>query len=568
MNWRGTGNGGPGYGRVRGLMGRILGVVALLALLIVPSFVVPSGVRAAGWENAGTLPGDYSLSPQVVLLADGRVLAAAKADSAVSSRGDNSWTAITPRKYDVGGGRLLALQDGSALLIGGSPSTFANNPYAPTRQVVRFDPSTATWITKKDMPDSRGGHTLTTLGDGTVLVVGGSGGSLSPRQPVETVAKVARYDPATDSWSALAPLAQGRYGHSATLLADGRVLVVGGAFSKTVNSENVGSEALNSAELYNPATNTWQTVAPLSRTRSGHKATLLLDGTVLIIGGDSGTGSTTAERYNPQTNTWTSAATLGAYRVGFAATQLLGGDVLVTGGAGTDQKPLATAMRYDWQNNSWQPFASLATPRVYHGAILVNGQVLAIGGLGTAAQSTAERYDVTPVGTVCYEDTGRCLGGTFLAYWQGHGQLPINGYPLSNPFPEQLEDGKIYLVQYFERVRMEAHPEKPAPFDILLGQFGRRIHPADPGVSPQTGARYFELTGHNLSGGFLTYWDANGGVTQFGYPLSEVITETLEDGKPYQVQYFERARFEYHPENAAPYDVLLGQFGRKILAGR
>ena len=59
---------------------------------------------------------------------------------------------------------------------------------------------------------------------------------------------------------------------------------------------------------------------------------------------------------------------------------------------------------------------------------------------------------------------------------------------------------------------------------------------------------------------------SNGGLPQFGYPLSEELTETLEDGKPYTVQYFERARFEYHPENPAPYDVLLGQFGRRIVA--
>ena len=552
----------------RGGAGRVLGVAVLLALLIVPGLVLPTRVRAAGWQSAGTLPGDYTLSRQAVLLADGRVLVTAKMDSAVSSRGDNSWTATASRKYDVGAGQLLALQDGSALLIGGSPSTFLNNPYAPTRQVLRFDPGTATWSTKKDMPESRGGQTLTTLADGTVLVVGGSGGSLSPRQPIETLAKVDRYDPSTDTWSALAPLAQGRYGHSATSLADGRVLVVGGAVSKTVNSENVGSEALGSAELYNPVTNTWQAVAPLSRARSGHTATLLLDGSVLIIGGGGRTEPVTAERYNPQTNTWTSAATLGTYRSGFAATLLLGGDVLVTGGLGTDSVPLATAMRYEWQSNRWQPFAALSTPRAFHSALLVNGQVLAIGGLSNATQSTAERYDVTPAGTVCYEDTGRCVGGAFLAYWQVHGELPINGYPLSNPFPEQLEDGKVYQVQYFERVRLEAHPEQPAPFDILLGQFGRRIHPADPSVSPQADARYFELTGHNISGGFRSYWEAHGGVTQFGYPLTEVITETLADGQPYRVQYFERARFEYHPENAAPYDVLLGQFGRQILAGR
>ena len=78
------------------------------------------------------------------------------------------------------------------------------------------------------------------------------------------------------------------------------------------------------------------------------------------------------------------------------------------------------------------------------------------------------------------------------------------------------------------------------------------------------GARYRG----NVIPQFMAYWTANGGLAQFGYPISELVTETLEDGKPYQLQYFERARFELHPENQPPYDVLLGQFGRRILGNR
>ena len=64
---------------------------------------------------------------------------------------------------------------------------------------------------------------------------------------------------------------------------------------------------------------------------------------------------------------------------------------------------------------------------------------------------------------------------------------------------------------------------------------------------------------------FAAYWEANGGLAQFGYPLTEEFTERLENGRTYTVQYFERARFEHHPKNAYPDDVLLGQFGRHIL---
>jgi polysaccharide biosynthesis protein PslG len=172
---------------------------------------------------------------------------------------------------------------------------------------------------------------------------------------------------------------------------------------------------------------------------------------------------------------------------------------------------------------------------------------------------------------VCFPETGKCVRGPFLAYWQQHGGLAVNGYPLSDERIERLEDGRFYQVQYFERVRLEYHPENTAPYDILLGQFGRHIflerrgRDADPAAQPIAGQVYFSETGHNLGSGFLAYWQTNGGLAQFGYPLSEVFQEQLADGHAYRVQYFERARFEYHPENQPPYGIELGQFGRQIL---
>jgi hypothetical protein len=181
--------------------------------------------------------------------------------------------------------------------------------------------------------------------------------------------------------------------------------------------------------------------------------------------------------------------------------------------------------------------------------------------------------------TVTFAETGKMVGGPFLAHWQGHGldlgdsgtsyreSLALHGFPISDPFVEVLEDGKPYWVQYFERVRMEYHPNNAPPYDVLLGQFGRRIRPQDPPAIPKAGQTYFAETGHNLGASFLAYWQSNGGLAQFGFPISEVFREQLEDGREYEVQYFERARFELHLENAPPYDVLLGQFGRRILHG-
>jgi hypothetical protein len=176
----------------------------------------------------------------------------------------------------------------------------------------------------------------------------------------------------------------------------------------------------------------------------------------------------------------------------------------------------------------------------------------------------------------CFLETAYCARGRFLAYWLANGGLPINGYPISTERTETLEDGKQYTVQYFERVRMEYHPENPDPaYQVLLGQFGRRIlqadlgREADPPAPQLPGMAYDPVTQHNFDPRFLGYWQANGGLAQFGRPLTEPFRQRLEDGREYEVQYFERARFEWHPEQTDPqYRVLLGQFGRRILGGR
>ena len=173
-------------------------------------------------------------------------------------------------------------------------------------------------------------------------------------------------------------------------------------------------------------------------------------------------------------------------------------------------------------------------------AALLLGPLLALAQLAPAAAQTE----------ACFAETGFCVRGRFLDRWVNHGGLAINRYPITAERVETLEDGKQYTVQWFERVRMELHPENAPPNDVLLGQFGRLLHPADPPVAPQPGLVFFPETGHNVPPDFAAYYAANGGLSQFGYPLSEVFTEMLEDGRPYEVQYFERSRFERHPEVA------------------
>ncbi len=167
--------------------------------------------------------------------------------------------------------------------------------------------------------------------------------------------------------------------------------------------------------------------------------------------------------------------------------------------------------------------------------------------------------------------TGLRVSSRFQGFWAKYGGLPVFGYAISGERYEQSPtDGKQYTVQWFERARFEWHPEfLGSDNSVELGLLGRQVTAGRnfPTVAPfqsTAAAWYFAPTSHSLSGRFLQYWQASGGLTLYGYPISEPLTEASTDGKGYTVQYFERARFEYHPENRPPYDVLLGLLGRQL----
>jgi beta propeller repeat protein len=173
-------------------------------------------------------------------------------------------------------------------------------------------------------------------------------------------------------------------------------------------------------------------------------------------------------------------------------------------------------------------------------------------------------------GSRFFPETKQRITGIFLDYWNKNGALSQQGFPISHVMTETSDlDHKTYIVQYFERAVFELHLENPPNTRVLLSQLGTfRLHekyPNGPPITPapaEPGATHFPETGHTLSGRFLTYWQTHGGLTQQGYPISEPFTETSDlDGRPYLVQYFERAVFEYHPGNPPPYDILLSQLG-------
>jgi hypothetical protein len=191
--------------------------------------------------------------------------------------------------------------------------------------------------------------------------------------------------------------------------------------------------------------------------------------------------------------------------------------------------------------------------------------LLALGG-GAGPQAAAQ-----PASRF-FPETGHSVAGRFFQYWETHGGLDQQGYPLSDELTERDAEGQPRTVQYFERAVFEWHPEYAgSPYEVLLARLGadeyRERYGPDgaPGQQPSTdNPRPFPETGHTIGGPFRAYWEAHGGLTQQGVPLSDEFTEVSPlDGQPYRVQYFERAVFEYHREHAGtPYAVLPAQLGR------
>ena len=186
------------------------------------------------------------------------------------------------------------------------------------------------------------------------------------------------------------------------------------------------------------------------------------------------------------------------------------------------------------------------------------------------SQAVWDYFDAAyPVQTSEYfPETGYSVSNGFLRYWRQHGGLEIFGYPLSGEIDQHGTE-----VQYFERARFEWHPgAAPDDYDVILGLLGDELTAARQTAGElafqastprdQDGCVYFDETSHNLCGGFYAYWEQFGGLALFGYPISSEFTE---DGTT--VQYFERARFEWHPgSDPEHYDVLLGRLGAEELA--
>lgn len=255
----------------------------------------------------------------------------------------------------------ILLPSGKVLVIGGSDST--GNPLASSEL---YDPATGTWSYTGNMITARIAPTAVLLQNGKVLVSGG------PTSTGWSTAASEIFDPATGVWVATGSMSTVRSGHSATLLQNGKVLVVGGS----------GATAyLTSSELYDPTTGIWTTSGALNQARSWHTATMLSSGKVLVTGAQGLQGISTSELYDPATGIWTASGNLSTIgHVGFTATLLANGQVLTVGGntgAGLEQ--------YDSGTRGWTSIGEMTSMRFSQTATLLDtGKVLVCGGWDSA----------------------------------------------------------------------------------------------------------------------------------------------------------------------------------------
>jgi uncharacterized delta-60 repeat protein len=264
-----------------------------------------------------------------------------------------------------------------------------------TNAAELYNPATGTWTPTGSLKTSRSGHTATLLPNGKVLVAGGAIGNLAS---ASYLSSAELYDPATETWTPTGAMHAKRSSPSMTLLKTGKVLVAGGYYDDPVT----GSTYLDTSELYDPIAGTWSVLTNrLNAGRVWHTATLLPDGKVLIAGGSTSGPIghlASAELFDPSAETWTETSFLNTARYYHTATLLPNGKVLVVGGDDVIYPHihyLSSAELYDPLTGTWTQTGSLNEAREFHTATLLpRGQLLIVGGVGNAGfLASAELYD-------------------------------------------------------------------------------------------------------------------------------------------------------------------------------
>jgi hypothetical protein len=348
---------------------------AIIAVTSSSARFTPTGnMQVARVVHTATLLGDGR-----VLMAGSRIRVSKFCDGGVSSAelydlAKDTFAptgTMTAPRYDH---TATVLQNGKVLVTGGFgiDGDCEDDGLPVLNNADLYDPSTGVFkATSNNMVSAHQGHTATLLSSGKVLIVGGGDGV----NPGSKTAEL--YDPGAGLFTATGSMATPRVDQSATLLVNGKVLIVGGVDTTNLNSPKPTA----SAELYDPATGSFSPTNSMGAARDGHSATVLADGRVLMTGG---TNDLSAEVYDPVSGFFSPTGNMLRPRMNHTATLLSNGDVLVAGGSNSDGVE-PTAELYDPITGSFSPAASMETGRSSHTATLLqNGAVLVAGDGSTA----------------------------------------------------------------------------------------------------------------------------------------------------------------------------------------
>jgi len=300
---------------------------------------------------------------------------------------------LTPRALHA----AATLNDGRLLLCGGVDGTSA-----VTASCEIYDPVANTFTAVAAMPGVRAGHAAATLPDGRVMVVGGTTNFTDlVAAATNSLNTASIYNPVTNTWAAAPAIGGRRLVPSLTRLNTGRMLIAGGIEITVFLGVPIAATSTIKAQLYNPGTNSWSNAANMPAGRAYHhdSQVTLNDGRVLLSGGvlvpdlanaANAASIDNADVYDPAANTWT-ATTMSAQRTGHAATLLPDGTVIVSGGAtGLLSAPttLDTIARFTPATNSWADLGVMTTPRAGHSAVVLpDGMLVLIGGAGTTIEA-------------------------------------------------------------------------------------------------------------------------------------------------------------------------------------